>query len=103
MTFKSREVTAMCVWYWRDPVSLEWVEQSGGATPCRASLAEKKLTIWLPQGAVIRRGLGRFVRGDQPEAMNGEYVYYYGLHGANDRKIKITLKPEPLEREFAKQ
>lgn len=47
--------------------------------------------------------LGRFVRGDQPEAMNGEYVYYYGLHGANDRKIKITLKPEPLEREFAKQ
>lgn len=25
MTFKSREVTAMCVWYWRGPISLEWL------------------------------------------------------------------------------
>jgi hypothetical protein len=98
---KSRPVVALCQWqdfnYDRrlphvDPSSPLWLTRPELPTACRASLGARILTVWLPQGAVIRCRLSR-VGGDP---MADDYSHVFGSHDRMSRtRIRITLTEYP--------
>jgi hypothetical protein len=46
---------------------------------CRASIGAKRITVWLPRGAVIR--LGRPWRAVEWGGDSGRYAHYYRVYG----------------------
>lgn len=99
---KPRPVVALCHWedfnYSRmlpheDPTAPVWLKRNEPPTACRASLGEKRLTVWLPQGARIVCRLGMMQR-DNPMAQT--YWEHFGGHErTNTRRIRITLTELP--------
>lgn len=81
------DAIAQCQWFWRNPVDRAWVaEDAASAVECRASVGEKIVTVWLPRGAKICRGITRF--GDP---WTQEFRYLYGT----DRDNLIVFRLEP--------
>jgi hypothetical protein len=84
------DAIAQCRWFWRNPVDRAWVAKatSGAPVECRASVGEKVVTVWLPTGATIYRGITRL--GDP---WTQEFRYLYGT----DRDKLIVFRLEPCE------
>jgi hypothetical protein len=103
----SRPVVALCQWQdfnyaEREPGSALyrtgapiWVDRPEPPTACRASLGSRILTVWLPQGAVIRCRLARF-QPDTFDAMRDNFRHVFGSHERMSRtNIRITLTDLP--------
>lgn len=100
-TSASRPVVALCVWedydyrFDRKPCDPIFIPREGEPNACRASLGDRILTVWLPQGAKIRRRLPRF-RADDFDPMTQTFRYIFGSHDRCSRtriQIKLTAMP----------
>lgn len=49
----STPAVAVCEWFWRDMTALTWVSE-GESVECRASIGKALVTVWLPNGGIIR-------------------------------------------------
>lgn len=95
----SRAVVALCHWqdfnYGREPGDEIFRQRDEPPTACRASLGDKLITVWLPQGAVIRCRVPRFQR-DGYDPMRDYFGHVYGSHERMTRtRIRITLTALP--------
>lgn len=61
-------------------------EDNDPPTACRASVGEKIVTVWLPQGAKIRC---RVARANNKNPFDQKYCHYYGYTAR--MRIDITL------------
>lgn len=103
-----RAVVALCRWedynYRLDGGTFRdiWTPRDEPATACRASLADEKLNVWLPQGARITLRAVRWYRERGLDPMTGDYTHVYGSHERYTRsRIRITLTELPNPRPLA--
>jgi hypothetical protein len=94
------DAIASCEWFWRVNALHAWDEHTKEMaalgvvekpTDCRASVGAKVVTVWLPQGAVIRIRRDRFSRRGLASAYEQTFHHRYG----RDRNNRIVIKLRP--------
>lgn len=83
---KSIAAQAVCQWQDWDASRKAFVDDDRGPATVRASVGPKRVTVWLPQGGVLRFG-----RGESLESVTkGHFYHRFGM-GSYFRRIKIKI------------
>lgn len=92
----STAAVAICEWLWRVSAAHKFEKLIADERPaaCRASIGERIVTVWLPQGAVIRLRIDRWSRNATGNAFDQTYSHRYGRDRDNKIVIRLCNLPE---------
>jgi hypothetical protein len=77
---------AVCQWQDWDASRKAFVDDGNVPATVRASIGSRRVTVWLPQGKVLR-----FNRGETLESVTNGYFYHRYWLGSYFRRIKIKI------------